>query len=122
MNLCRGKVVKSTNYFDQLSKVDQIKLVKALEVDHESRDVKEFDLIAPYVRSMSIFKPYVEFDNKDFEQIFRDIKLHKVKKFKRITNFGENADTVYLILTGRVAITYPNTQLAKIIKEGGAKL
>ena len=87
-----------------------------MEVDPENRDVKEFDLIAPYVRSMSIFKPYVEFDNKDFEQIYRDIKLHKIKKFRRIANFGENADTVYLILTGRVAITYPNAELAKIMK------
>ena len=51
-----------------------------MEVDHESRDVKEFDVIAPFVRSMSVFKPYAEFDNRDFEHIFRDIKLHKIKK------------------------------------------
>ena len=86
--------------------------MKALEVDNESRDVKEFDVIAPFVRSMSVFKPYAEFDNRDFEHIFRDIKLHKIKKNKRITNFGDNADTVYIILSGRVAITYPSQQLA----------
>ena len=96
--------------------------MKALEVDHESRDQKEFDVIAPFVRSMSVFKPYAEFDNRDFEHIFRDIKLHKIKKNKRITNFGDNADSVYLILSGRVAITYPNQQLVKMMKDGGPKL
>ena len=93
-----------------------------MEVDHESRDVKEFELIAPFVRSMSIFKPYVEFDNKDFEQIFRDIKLHKIKRFERITTFGENADSVYIIMVGKVAITYPNVELVKLLKEGGPKM
>jgi len=121
MNLIKGKVVKSTHYFDDLCKLDKIKMVRALEVDHESRDLKEFDLIAPFVRSMSIFKPYAEFETRDFEQIFRDIKLHKVRKGTRIANFGDNADTVYLILHGRVAITFPNFELMNILKEGGPK-
>lgn len=122
LNLVKGKVIKSTHYFDTLSKCDQIKLVRALEVDNESRDVKEFELIEPYVRSMSIFKPYAEFESNDFHSIFREMKLHKIKKGKRIHNFGDNADTVYLILSGRIAITYPNAQLISIFKEGGAKL
>ena len=122
MNLIKGKVIKSTHYFDNISRVDQIKLVRALEVEHENRDFKEFEVIAPYVRSMSIFKPYAEFGQRDFEQIFRDIKLHKLKKGKRVTNFGDNADTVYIILSGRVAITYPNSDLLNLSKEGGAKL
>lgn len=79
MNLVKGKVVKSTHYFDGLSRVEQIKLVRALEVDHESRDAKEFEAIGPFVRSMSIFKPYAEFEDRDFEQIFKDIKLHKFR-------------------------------------------
>ena len=44
-----------------LSITDQIKLVRALEVDNENRDHKEFELIEPYVRSMSLFKAYAEF-------------------------------------------------------------
>ena len=122
LNLIKGKVVKSTAYFDKISKIEQIKLVKALETDHENRDAKEFKIIKPYVRSMSFFKPYAAFKSKDFEQIFRDIKLHKFRKGKRISNFGDNADTVYVILSGRVAITHPNEDLINILKEGGSKL
>ena len=122
LNLVKGKVIKSTHYFDTIPKLDQIKLVRALEVENENREPKEFDIIEPYVRSMSIFKPYAEFESADFHSIFRELKLHKIRKGTRVHNFGDNADTVYIILSGRIAITYPNQQLVSIFKEGGAKL
>ena len=65
----------------------------------------------PYVRSMSVFKPYVEFENNDFASIVQDMKLHKVRRGTRITNYGDYADTVYLIVGGRIAITYPRIDL-----------
>ena len=73
------------------------------------------------MRSISIFKPYREFDSSDFQSVLQDIKLHKVKRGTRVCNFGDNADTVYLIMAGRVAITHPTATLIKL-KEGSAKV
>ena len=108
MNLVRGKVVKSTHYFDEAPLAEKAKLVKALETDPGMRDDKECALIEPFVRSMSLFKLYNEFESADFQNIFQEMKLHKLRKGTRLTNFGEVNDTIYFVLSGRVAVTHPN--------------
>ena len=71
---------------------------------------------------MSLFKPYAHFNPDDFSSLLQDIKLHKIKRNTRMCNFGENADRVYLVMNGRIAITYPTAAYFKMIQEGGIKL
>lgn len=66
LNLVKGKVVKSTHYFDDQIDENKLKLLKALETEPGSREDKEFKVIEPYIRSMSVFKPYAEFESSDF--------------------------------------------------------
>ena len=123
LNLVKGKVVKATHYFDdELSNVEKIKLVKALHSEQGKRDMHELQMIEKYVRSMVLFKPYAHFLPGDFESVLQEIKLHKVKKNTRICNFGDVADRVYLVVNGRIAITYPTSLYFKIKDDGGAKL
>ena len=122
MNLVKGKVIRSSHYFDELTERDQIGLLRALETEQGSREEKDCALIEPFVRSISMFKPYAEFESGDFQNIFQEMKLHKVRKGTRITNFGENADTIYLVVSGRIAITHPNAELIQLYNEGGPKL
>jgi len=45
----------------------------------------------------------------------------KVKAGHRITTFGETADTIYVIINGRVAISHPNELYLKIMNDIGIK-
>lgn len=122
MNLIKGKVIKSTHYFDdELNNEGKIKLVKALANEPGKRDNEEMRLIEKYVRSMQIFKPYAHYKSEDFESLVQDIKLHKMRRGIRICNFGDNADRIYVIVNGRAAITYPNAQYFELMEGGGAK-
>ena len=51
----------------------------------------------------------------------QEIKLLKVRPGQRITTFGDNADTVNVIISGRVAISHPNELYMQIMKELGLK-
>ncbi len=83
-------------------------LMKALDTEPGNRENKQLDLILKYIRSMSVFKQYEEFEDSDYEQIVKGVRLHKVKRGTRICNHGEYADQTYWIISGRVAITHPN--------------
>ena len=120
LNLFTGKITKSTNYIDENGRETLGRLVSALEKESGEREPELCNLIEPFVRSISIFKPYREFESSDFQSVLQEMKLHKVRKGTRICNFGDNADTVYLILAGRVAITHPKAALMKL-KEGSPK-
>ena len=122
-NLIKGKVVKATHYFDDdLTNVEKIKLVKCLASEPGKRDNETVRTIEKYVRSMSLFKPYAHFKSDDFESLVQEIKLHKIKRNTRICNFGESADRVYVIVNGRVAITFPTSNYFRILQEGGTKV
>jgi len=45
----------------------------------------------------------------------------KVKAGHRITTFSETADTIYVIINGRVAISHPNELYLKIMNDIGIK-
>ena len=120
--MVRGKVVKSTHYFDELGYTDKAKLVKALEVDPGMREDADCRLIEPFVRSMSLFKLYSEFESSDFQNILQEMKLHKLRKGQRLTNFGDTCDSFYLVLSGRIAVTHPNASHFQIIADHGHKI
>ena len=114
LNLIMGKVVKSTHYFDQLGYNEQRELLHALNVEPGNREHKHCELILKYIRSISVFKPYEEFEDNDFEQIVKGVTLQKIKQGQRICNYGDYADQTYWIISGRVAITHPNQHWVKI--------
>ena len=116
LNLVKGKVIKSTHYFDEIENLDKIKLLRAL--DTEAGPERDTTLIEPLVRSMSVFKPYAEFSSSDFAPILQEMKLLKFRRGKRVCNFGKNADHMYFILGGRIAITHPNKKLMNLFKDG----
>ena len=68
-NLIKGKVVKATHYFDDVSNVEKIKLVKCLASEPGKRDTETVKTIEKYVRSMALFKPYAHFKSDDFESL-----------------------------------------------------
>lgn len=70
---------------------------------------------------MTFLKPYAEFTKEDFSPIVQEIKLHKIKKGSRITNYGELADSINVIVSGRVAITHPNALYMEIYEAEGPK-
>lgn len=79
MNLVRGKVIRSTHFFDELQDYNKLELLKALDSEPGSRDDSEVRLIESYVRSMSFFKPYAEFESIDFASVVQECKLVKVR-------------------------------------------
>ncbi len=78
-------------------------------------------MLEKYIRSMSFFKLYKEFEPSDFHSICQDMKFHKVHKNTRLTNYGDPADTVYVILKGRIAISHPNAAYFTIKEKCTAK-
>jgi len=66
---------------------------------------------------MSFFKQYAEFESIDFQSVVQECKLNKIRAGTRLTNFGDSADTIYLVLSGRMAICHPNASYVKIMKE-----
>lgn len=66
MNLVKAKVIRSTLYFDDLMDAQKLALLKSLETEQGSRDEADTKHIEPYVRSISLFKPYAEFTSDDF--------------------------------------------------------
>ena len=68
-------------------------------------------VIEPLLRSLKFFSAYEEYDSADLHQFVQDIKLHKVTKGTRIYDAEEIADTVYVILAGRVAIAHATPAL-----------
>ena len=80
MNLITGKVVRSTHYFDSLDHHKKVLLVKALAHEPGNREHKDCELIEPYVRSMTVFKPYKNFESSDFMPILQELKLHKFSR------------------------------------------
>ena len=121
MNLIRGKVVRSTLYFEELKDHDKIALLKALESEPGQREVDDCKLIEPFIRSMSFFKPYAEFESSDFAHVVQEINLHKVRAGSRVASFGETADSVYVVVAGRIAITHPNQLFLSIVNSEGQK-
>ena len=121
LNLLTGKITKSTYYFDEESRQTQIELIRALEAEPGSRDPDQCNAIEPFLKSMKFFKQYSEFKKDDFASILQDIKLHKVRRGTKICNFGDNADTIYCVVTGRVAITHPKERLVNL-KYGDPKI
>ena len=81
-------------------------------LDTETGPERNTELIEPLVRSMSVFKPYAEFSSSDFAPILQEMKLLKFRRGKRVCSFGKNADHLYFIVSGRIAITHPNARLA----------
>ena len=71
---------------------------------------------------MKVFKQYSEFEYGDFESILQEVKLNKIHRGERIVNFGDNADTIYCILAGRVAITHPKEKLTRLKAANDPKL
>ena len=86
------------------------KLLHALEKEPGSREIEDLKTLEKYVRSMSFFKLYKEFEPSDFHSLCQDMKFHKIHRNTRLTNYGENADQVYVILKGRIAMTHPNKE------------
>ena len=116
MNLVTGKVIKGTHFFDEQSKPNQVKLVKALATEPAERELKDNQLIENYVRSISVFKPYKSFLSSDFAPIVQEMKLHKFQRGTRVCEFGKNSDNIYVILQGRLCITHPNQLLKSLIE------
>ena len=83
----------------------------ALNKESEFRDDADCRVIAPYVRSLSFLKAYSGYEYSDFISLMKDIKLHKKKRGSRICNYGEMADSIYVIVSGRIAITHPDKVL-----------
>ena len=81
-------------------------------LDTETGPERKTEDIEPFVRSMSVFKPYAEFSSSDFAPILQEMKLLKFRRGKRVCSFGKNADHLYFIVSGRIAITHPNKRLA----------
>lgn len=108
MNLVRGKVIRSTHYFDDLEDAQKMTLLKALDSEAGMRDDTQCKAIEAYVRSMTFLKPYSEFESVDFQSVVQEIKLQKVKAGQRITTYGDMADSVHVIINGRIAISHPN--------------
>jgi len=121
LNLVRGKVVRSTVYFDELADPQKLQLLRALETEPNNREPHECALIEPYVRSMTFLKPYQEFESSDFLPILQEIKLHKFKAGTRIVNFGEPANSIYIVVNGRIAITHPDEFYIEILAKEGQK-
>ena len=66
-DLVRGRLVKSTHYFDDMQDKDaKLALLRALSTEPGNREDFELRSIEPYVRSMSIFKAYSDFKYQDF--------------------------------------------------------
>lgn len=121
MNLLKGKVIRSSHYFEEITFPQQMAIIRALEEEPGAREDVSCKLLEPYVRSMSFFKPYQEFESSDFQSVCQDLKLHKVHKGTRIGNYGDPSDTVYLIMKGRVAITHPNSAYFEVKAESSVK-
>ena len=121
MNLLKGKVIRSSHYFEEISYPEQMGIIKALEEEPGTREDISCKLLEPYIRSMSFFKPYQEFEPSDFQSVCQDLKLHKVHKGTRLGSYGDPSDTVYLIMKGRVAITHPNKAYFKVKEESTTK-
>ena len=51
----------------------------------------------------------------------QEIKLEKLRAGTRLTSFGESADSIYVILDGRVAVNHPNEQYMLLMQELGPK-
>ena len=45
------------------------------------------------------------------------MKLHKGRKGQRVTNYGDRADTIYVIISGRIAVTAPRVDLKQMIDQ-----
>ena len=61
-DLVRGKMIKSTHYFDDMKDRDtKLALLRALSSEPGNREDYELRAIEPFVRSMSIFKSYSDF-------------------------------------------------------------
>ena len=121
MNLVKGKVIRSSHYFEEITQPEQMNIIKALEEEPGARVDISCKLLEPYLRSMSFFKPYQEFESSDFQSVCQDMKLHKVHKGTRLGSYGDLSDTVYLIMKGRVAITHPNKAYFAVKQESTAK-
>lgn len=65
MNLVTGKVVRTTHFFEDLPDFRKLDLLKALDSEPGLRDDAECKQIERYIRSMTFFKPYSEFESKD---------------------------------------------------------
>ena len=107
-NLCTGKVVRTTHYFEELEFEAKKKLLKALDTDKESRTERDIEQIEPYVRSFNFLKRYTDFTSDDFHPITKELKLVKIKRGERLTDFGTDCNEVFIIVSGRIVITHPN--------------
>ena len=74
-------------------------------------------MLEPYVRSMSFFKPYAEFKSDDFYPVTSEMKLVKVRAGQRITSYGDPADHIYVIISGRIAVCHPNAHYMKLLND-----
>ena len=108
MNLITGKVIRSTHYFNTLEDDEKLSVLRVLDSEPGNREDGECRIIEPFVRSMSLFKPYSDFEFSDFLSVLQEIKLLKVRAGTRITNYGEASDSIFFIINGRVALTHPN--------------
>ena len=87
-------------------------MLHALDTETGEREAAHIEHIEPFVRSLSVFKPYAEFSPSDFAPILQEMKLLKFRRGNRVCSFGKNADHLYFIVSGRIAITHPNKRLA----------
>ena len=114
MNLVRGKVIRSTHFFDELADPQKLQLLKALDSEQGAREDSDAKIIEQYIRSMSFFKPYAEFESIDFASVVQECKLVKCRAGTRLTNYGDTAENIYIIISGRVALGHPNAEWFKI--------
>ena len=66
MNLITGKVIKSTYFLDEATQEDKLDLRNAFASEPGNRETKDCQVIENFVRTMTVFKPYKEFETGDF--------------------------------------------------------
>ena len=72
------------------------------------RTEKECQAIEKYIRSFYFLRSYSHFESDDFHPITKEVKLIKLKRGERLTDYGSDCNDILVIVSGCVAITHPN--------------
>lgn len=66
LNMLTGKITRETYFHEDIPRVNQLSLIKALQVEPGTREVDQYKVVEPYLRSLKMFKPYADFESADF--------------------------------------------------------